>query len=126
MTWGWSAKANDARTSPVPLLFIPKPNINATVSFRLVWKTCASQYPDRNAATHRLMTMTRIKAYRAVGGKLMQIFGVVARGQKTDRVECQRGQHRTQYGRQQHQAEAQREVSAGILRPCGRSPGNRH
>jgi hypothetical protein len=68
ITWVWSAKANEAITSPVPVLFMPSPKTKETVSFRSAWKTCASKYPEAKALIQSRVTMTNMIIRKFISG----------------------------------------------------------
>lgn len=61
MTCGWSAKATEAKTSPVPLLFA----------------ILADKPMRQNAEQRRQNHPHSEKGYDAAGGEFVQVFGVI-------------------------------------------------
>ena len=68
ITPGYSIRAIDDRTNPVPLLFIPKPNISDVRSDEEVFKHFEINHPNENALIHNKEVMITIKIRKSQSG----------------------------------------------------------
>src|SRR5271166_6479017 len=68
-TRGWSASASEAITSPVPLLFIPSPNISATRRSRAARNSRARDHPAANIRTQRPTTIASVATRKSGSGR---------------------------------------------------------
>ena len=81
ITRGCAAKVIEANTNPVPLLFIPNPNIRAACCARSVFSKRAISQPEAKASRHKLMTKKSDTARKSQSG-----FAMVC-GNETDAFE---------------------------------------
>ena len=82
--------------------------------------------PDADAEQRRHEDADGQEHPRPAGRQLVQVLGVVAGRHQADGVQGQRRRQRAEQRREQDQAEAQRQLAVGVLRPGGRRAGDRH
>ena len=68
MTRGWSARAIDASTRPVPLLFIPRPNISEVRWAGVAFSSHEIDQPAANASTHKATTRPSVTTRKSRSG----------------------------------------------------------